>query len=390
MHLICWLSVFRFGVRVEEWAHALILRKVLGAQNVECLSFDLLALPKYVQGKKSRLVSYCYISQPLLSFMGKLVKTSNNPFRRDSEYGIGAVLLGHRCLVFGGFNGAGPKYCIYMYNIMKRKWTMTQPTNRYNQFGSIRLSFIVDDVLYGYSWYNASQRHIFMAINLISMDAWVPAGRDACAETGFGSSGQYIEARNEAVLFGGKKASTDIFVYDVARSSWYSPSVSGEPPSPRYNHGTCCTGLRMFILGGQDLPRLGNGQGRAMQLDLHVLTMEGTRFVWSTPGIKSRAPPRRYLFAATCVPGRIFVYGGYGGLTRFDIYSIKQKRWYYYNGISGEADEEKGTVYFRSELLEDNANNAAVVCQGKLLIIGGTRLKASTPLEIIPVQASSN
>ena len=311
------------------------------------------------------------------SFYGKVIRTKNNPFENGAEYGVGTMLVGHKCLMFGGYNRSRDKHWVYVYDRVKKEWLVTMPANVHNWFGSIRMTFIVDDVLYACSWYQRHKRHVFMALNLVSMEEWVPVGKGLCPITGFGTRGSYIEARNEGVLFGGESRGTGVFVYNMERSSWYSPTVSGTPPTPRRNHATCSVGLKMFILGGEKFGASDNGT-----LDLHVLSMEGTRFVWSTPVTTGHASRTRRLFPATCASGRIFIFGGYGANTPFIVYSIKENHWYH--GGSDMTSEEEGSIYYASELVEVNANGAMLVIHDKLLVFGGNALSPNTPVEITP------
>ena len=311
------------------------------------------------------------------SFKGKLLVTSNVQFNSEREYGVGAVLVGNECLVFGGYSGGGMKHRIHKYNHVKKEWKSTLPENEYNRFGSVRLAFIVDDTLYAYVWHGAGNAHVFMSINLISMDEWVPTGRANCPQLGFGISGSFIESRNEAIMFGGKNQNPVVFVYNVHRSAWYSPKVSGRPPVSRESHATCSIGQRMFVIGGR-LVRVRLDAG----LDLHILTMSGKRFSWSTPLTTGRRPKGRFNLSATCVPGRIIMYGGYpGDVTRLIIYSTTEHRWY--RGRESSAPNEKeGIIHFTSELNNGNSHHAAARVGDKLLVFGGFRMSSANVLEI--------
>ena len=309
-----------------------------------------------------------------MSFKGTLVKTKIDLGKASVSRGVGVVALGHECLMFGGFTGDGERHRVHRYDRLKRKWKSVLPRNREKSFGSIRMTFVVDDILYAYVWYGNAYKHGFLALDLILMEEWVAVGKGSLMQAGFGASGCYVALRNEGVLFGGPQS--NVVVYNVERSSWYSPEVSGTLPSPRKHCATCCVGQRMFIVGGH-IP-----EGNDNVLDLHILTMYGTRFSWSTPVTTGAIPPKRSMFTATYASGRVFVYGGSGGYKRFDVYSIKQNRWY--NGSSAEADAERGIVHFTSQLFGGNAVHAAVVVDGKLLIFGGSFGLAKIPLEIAP------
>ena len=309
-----------------------------------------------------------------LSFRGKLVRATNNPFHVPREWGIGAVLVGHECLVFGGHRGGARKHRIYKYDLLTSTWKAILPKNPSKDFGEIRATFVVDDTLYACVWLNLAMRNVLMTIDLVSMEEWMPTREDDSAQLGSGTTGSYVEARNELVLFGGKGNGVAILVYSLSRSSWYLPNVSGNPPAPRYNHATCCSGRRMFVIGGESIGL------EIAPLDLHVLCLQSSRISWSTPITTGHAPTQRHHFTATYVDGRIFVYGGFSGLAHFDFYTVSENRWYI--GSSSEASEQEGMAQFVSELTGGNAYHAAVAVGDKLLVLGGCRLNTNTALEI--------
>ena len=244
------------------------------------------------------------------------------------------------------------------------------------------MSFLVNDLLYVYIWSRRYKEYTFLVLDLMLMEEWEDIGRGACPQLNYGTSGSFVEARNEAVLFGGRneiseKGATDVHVYDVSSCKWYSPKAKGKPPAARYNHTTCCTGTKVFVLGGIYI-RPG---GRFPTLVPSILSIRNSQFEWSTPAIKGYVPQARFFFHASCTQGRIFVYGGTGGNTRFDIYSIKEERWY--EGADS-SPPLPGEVRFRTKWVSGTRDHASVLTSNLFLVVGGFRLSACAPLHITP------
>ena len=314
-----------------------------------------------------------------LSFKGELAKTGTNPFRNDKQYGIGAVLVGHRCLVFGGYSQNHSS--VGIYDVVERSWKRHAMKNMRQLYGRVRMTFIVDDVLYVYSWSRDDKKCVFLMLDLVSMEDWVCGGKNPCAQMGFGTSGSYVESRNEGVLFSGKRRNfTDVWVYNVENGTWYCPQTSGTPPRARYNHTTCSEGKTMFVLGGQTtLP----GNHVIRPFDLHMLTMDGKRFAWSTPEVNGYVPPERFLFAATCQARRVFVFGGYRGYSSFDIYSVEHGSWM--KGSSNNEYEPYEVLQFTSGWKRGTSDHAMVLMPQELIVFGGFQLSITTPLHITPI-----
>ena len=313
-----------------------------------------------------------------LSFRGERAETNASPFRNSRQYGIGAVLVGHRCLVFGGYSQNHDR--IGTYDVVKRSWTPHFVQNVKRLYGRVRMTFIVDDVLYVYLWRRNSRSCIFLKLDVVSMEELVPAGKSPCQQMGFGTSGSYIESRNEGVLFGGKQGRTDVCVYSIEKASWYRPKTNGAGPSARFNHTTCSQGRNMFVLGGQKV-----GQHDVIRpFEIHILTMDRRRFTWSTPHAQGYVPPERYLFAAACTAGRVFVFGGYLGDSSFDIFSLEHNSWrkgYYKKNESGRHEG----FQFRCPWTHGTSDHAMVLTPLGLLVVGGFQLPIATPLHITPM-----
>ena len=312
-----------------------------------------------------------------ISFNGEVAQTSLNLFGLHLLYGVGAVLIGHRCVVFGGYARLVQNICIY--DTERRTWQSRQVRNGGRLQGRVRMAFVVDDVLYVYIWSSDKQKCRFVTLDLLLMKEWALGGTGACEQMAFGTAGSYMESRNEGVLFGGQSNSTDVLVYSVENRTWYRPKTRGSPPSARFNHTTCSQGEQMFVLGGRSVET----EHAFKSLELHVLTMRRQRFIWSTPKVTGYVPRGRFLFAAACISGRIFVFGGYNGYASFDIYSLRLNRWQT-GSYKDDFDHNQG-FRFMSDWNRGTSDHVLVLTPQRLIVFGGFQLPISTPLHITPL-----
>lgn len=299
---------------------------------------------------------------------------NKNPFEVRRHYGIGAVLFGHKCLIFGGYKGfKTPARFVYVYNTVSNSWKKLEAANYGLVFGRVKMAFVLDDSLIAYVWHKMKHAYNLVNLNLVLLSEWQSVHQKDPPKIGIGTAGCYIEARNEAVVVGGKGGpKLLVYVYVVAASSWYRPEVKGKAPNRRMNHAVCSSGSNMFVVGGTHLSLRDD-----FKLDLHILTMRGREFVWSSPKIPGYAPRDRYLFQATSSGKRIFVYGGYNGVTSFDFYDIAENRW----RSAGGSGKENGVKYI-TNWSKGTSEYASVQTRQTLWIFGGFQLDPYTPLKI--------
>ena len=296
------------------------------------------------------------------SFKARRLKPDQNPFRESFLCGIGAVLVGNKCFVFGG-NSEEPTL-IYIYDSQKNSWTSKHVSRDTVTYGQVKMSFTVDDTLFAYVRQYIDRVYYLVNLDLVNPDSWDVVQAQATPNLTFGVSDCYVERRGEAVVttpYVGLTPTT-VVVYRVNGKSWYSPRVKGKNPMLAADHSSCASGLTVFVMG----------ENRYVdRLNLHVLDVTALPFVWSTPETGCYFPKKRYLFGTSCTVNRIFVYGGFNGKTSFDVYSISDQRWL--ENLEFDTDWESGT-----------ADNAVVQTAEKIIVFAGLRLPARTPLEITP------
>lgn len=305
----------------------------------------------------------------------------NNPFEVDKHYGLGLVLCGHKCIVFGGYKAyRTPARFLYIYDTVKNSWKSVMTANHDIAYGRVKMSFIYNDKLIAYIWHEKKGKYNLSAIDLVHYRVWQGLATSNPPNIGSGTAGCYIERRKEAIVLGGKGSlDFNVHVYNLKTGNWYEPRVTGEEPQLRMNHAVCATGSKMFVLGGTIL---GGKTYRRYNpnLDLHILTMLQTSFTWSSPVVQGYAPSNRFLFQATCTENRVFVYGGYNGTESFDVYEVDKNRW----RKAGGGPESNGIGY-TTNWYSGTSENAAVQTGKELWIFGGFQLEPHTPLRITGV-----
>ena len=68
------------------------------------------------------------------SFTGTVAKPSGNPFSNDKQLGIGAVLVGKTCLMFGGCSRRDEEHRIYTYDYVNMSWKSHLPAVNLRMF----------------------------------------------------------------------------------------------------------------------------------------------------------------------------------------------------------------------------------------------------------------
>lgn len=299
-----------------------------------------------------------------------------NPFSVDRHYGLAAVLLGHQCLLVGGYKRKRmPAKYVYVYNTRKNSWAKVHVRNYDLVFGRVRMAFVCGDKLIAYVWLVEHKRYSLVILDLILFGEWRSWETAEHPQIGMGAAGCYVEERNEAIVLGGKPAKQErtfaIHVFSVARAVWYHPYAQGKPPPIRRNHAVCTTGSKIFVVGGVVV-----GHNRDT-IDLHILSVKASKFLWSSPNIPGYTPPDRYSFQITCSQNRVFVYGGYKNIRAFDFYDLKKNHW----RKAGGGIKSNGIAY-TSEWTPGTSEHAAVQTPKAIWIFGGFQLPASTPLKI--------
>ena len=140
--------------------------------------------------------------------------------------------------------------------------------------------FLYNDSLYSYglaNWKGAASKDLSRFD--LALEEWSdlntygqkPERRAYC-------SGHFLENRDEFLVFGGKakgRKVNDIYLLRVLSRTWIRPKVKGNPPEPRWQHGSCVYKGVFYCCGGWgDRHRLNDG--------IFLLHFEsGHQVIWS-------------------------------------------------------------------------------------------------------------
>ena len=251
-----------------------------------------------------------------------------------------------------------------MYDIVESTWETTPVANHDISFGRVKASFVVDDTLFTLTWHEDHNVLNFAYVNILELDEWrlvdnrgMPKGSKGCAAC-------YVEYRDEVVVVDLEfDQPPDVRSFSMEKRAWYKPNIAGVPPCSRMKHGMCSNKDQVYVVGGWYRGILQSGS-----LELYILQMAGTRFIWSTPRVEGYIPPHRYLFRPACTQNRLFVYGGYNGIKSFDVFLFKENRWY--QG-SGNGRHNGQIINFRTAPTSGASANALVQTQTDIWILGG-------------------
>ncbi len=130
---------------------------------------------------------------------------------------------------------------------------------------------------------------------------------------------------NKMYVFGGwngKKALSDLHVYNYITEAWSEPEVTGNKPGHRNNHATSTYNHYMFLHGGHN--------GEIWQDDLFIFDTQG--LVWNKIVFNSTSyiPSARACHTLNLIDDKLYMVGGYDGTKCYsdvDIYCINKKEW---------------------------------------------------------------
>ena len=298
-------------------------------------------------------------------------------FGESWMYAHCAVLVGHKCIVVGGYSDkARVSKNIYILDTIQRIWSAFQVPSELLLYGSARMQFINADkftvLVYPRSLPPSERLYCMLEIDLVLLDEWTVVQAKAVPRLREGTTGCLVEVINEAIVFGGSRGGTSVFRYQVDERRWIEAKTAGKPPSARQNHAMCASGTVVFVIGGS--------YERATVLDVHLLDVSHLPFRWSSPVVGTYTPSKSFLFHAACVGNRILVYGGFNKTNRLCVYLIKEERWL--QGVNSPVVSHETEIAFHSDWRDGTSAHALAHTSKKVWIFGGFEMRSKTHLEL--------
>eukprot|EP00276_Gloeochaete_wittrockiana_P007799 CAMPEP_0184658846 /NCGR_PEP_ID=MMETSP0308-20130426/27138_1 /TAXON_ID=38269 /ORGANISM="Gloeochaete witrockiana, Strain SAG 46.84" /LENGTH=313 /DNA_ID=CAMNT_0027098167 /DNA_START=44 /DNA_END=982 /DNA_ORIENTATION=- len=120
--------------------------------------------------------------------------------------------------------------------------------------------------------------------------------------------GGYTSAESDSN--GGSSSSghcfNDLYILDLAATSWTKISPSGTLPAERWGHSAVVAGNKLLLFGGYASTRV---EGNTFFKDFHILDLD--LMEWFQPVITGTAPTERWGNSATLLGSTVWVFGGY-------------------------------------------------------------------------------
>ena len=296
-----------------------------------------------------------------LSFNCRKLEPAGNAYEGKSCKGLGVVLVGHKCIVLGG-DTTPFQSKTYIFDTVKRSWRSCAPLNSDSVMGYVKMSYVLNDMLFAYVWNHKDFEYTFVKLDLLQMEAWTAVPDQNRPKKTFRAVGCFVENHKEAVITWVTSQQVRIACYPEVGRTWRVPTVRGVVPKFKSKHGMCADGHNVFVLGKKEI------HGELM---MFTLNLAESRARWSEVRAKGTAPGLAY-FSLHCLEDRIIVYGGEGSVCGIDVFSLGERRW-----LSG--------VSLGGEWRETNREHASVLLYNKILVFGG-RNTVRKPEEITPVE----
>lgn len=240
-----------------------------------------------------------------------------------------ATLVGDLIYVFGGLTEDWQLVnTLHVLDLSRQKWRKIKTSGRAPRVRNGHSAALVDDKIL---FYGGTTDLVYLASDLVLYDitlrgySWPNTGDGGPGERTLHTT-EYIPARNELFLFGGSngvKYCNDLFALDPHRMNWVELAPRGRPPAPRVNHSSCLIYPHLYIYGGQD-------KKSQLRNDLHVLHVETTVPVWTSPSVRGRVPPALFASCLARVQGRLTLICGMnfrGVVSAAYFYNPTRGRW---------------------------------------------------------------
>ena len=220
---------------------------------------------------------------------------------------------------------------ICYFDVGKQKWYWMDIAGPWFDFGKVVL---VNDYLLSFTGeeYNFKRKNANpWKLDLVELKweetrshGWTPMHR-------IKSSVDYMEEIGCVAIFGGcvgpgETDKSDLILYEPLARVWSAAKVKGTAPRPRHRHGSCSSGMDLFIYGGiQHLERL---------KDLFVAHYDVAQrmFTWSSLSMDGNLATPTASPSMNYAAGRLFIFGGFDSsdvdTNDFYLFDIPSKTWH--------------------------------------------------------------
>ena len=277
------------------------------------------------------------------SFKWQQLETTGGDHRRNSCHGVSVVLVGHKCVVFGGVHSLNePK--LHIFDTASHSWSSHNPQNSNLLVGNVKMSCVLDDTIFAYVWNHRDLVYTFVRLDLIEMASWTEVADINRPKGTFRAVGCLLEHRNEAAVTWVKKEFIRTALWHVESKVWRELEPTGELPKSNEKHGICACVNKVFVLGRP------NG---FKSFIVYCLNLSRYALRWDKIKAEGSASMLYSEYSLNRLEDRIIVYGG--GL---QVFLIKEDRW-----LDG--------VYFEGGKEHLNSGHGSVLVTDGMLVFGG-------------------
>jgi len=232
-----------------------------------------------------------------------------------ARYGHTGTLFGSKVLVFGGAAWPNLFNDIFFYDLYDNHWTMAKNLPPYSRKQhSLHIFFPTPQTpmvvafggKHGSGGYSQNI-HLYDINNAL----WTHPEPKGTVIPPVGHHASLVKDNTTLVVFGGYdgvESRNDVFMADLATTTWQKAEVTGNGPSPRHGHAVAFSAARDFLLfGGVDC----HDEACTFFNDMYVLST--TTLQWSPVSIAGNAPSPRASHSFTSLTSTTHVvFGGIG------------------------------------------------------------------------------
>ena len=278
-------------------------------------------------------------------------------------HGHGAVILGHRLYVFGGNFAWSSKLALFCCDLVEEEWSAIALDDRGPNCRTVCNAFICNDAFHAWSIEDGNLK--MHKLDCLMLEGWIELADRAGVkdiETWNRVQGTFHEERQEGFLHDG----STLFIVDVTRDRSTKAKTKGK--LPECVSWQLAAGLDFLVFAGSR-----HGRVQTYLLDLATMAYNAVHPKDQT------APGGRNAFSLAVIHGRVFILGGKGCYSNFEMLTIKNRTWqsilhktYDLRPMISSIMSLHNTFELRGEgLLGVMTGQALAVTPNKIIIIGG-------------------
>ena len=229
-----------------------------------------------------------------------------------SQYGHGAVMLGHRVMVFGGVRDSHAQ-CLFTFDMVQDEWSSRKVAlgDGRDLLGHIRMACTRGDKIYAYTKLHKTGDWILVELDCVLRNEWIVLDEAKASKLNKNAKPVYYEKTEDIVV----RTRDGLLMFSLETKTWTEPKTKGAAPILGRRQAGCATATGVCFAA------------RGANLTLHNLNMK--TLTWSEVQVNGSYIPRLWQFQTLVgVPGRIYAVGGSFGRASLDVFIVSERKWY--------------------------------------------------------------